>query len=628
MTTTNPFARYFKADELQNDDRGWAYNLAIFRVVFLGVAVLPFALSAARWTADQLPQLPRDAWAPISFYRYLPYELIANATLGHALALINVALVALGLFGVYTRVTLGLATITSVYVFGLMQNQGKVDHFHHIVWFMALLAVGPSGRALSFDSVRAAIRGADSGIVALPPPRGTALLTLRYIWVLLGLTYLTPGLSKLEATVSNGWATSHNLVNILWLKWLELYLYEPGFRLPPRVDALPFPLLTLGGLGVIFFETAFILLVLLRPARLPLALAGVGFHLGNELMLHISFRSLMLAYVSLVDWTSMGRGVYRWFKRGELVVLYDGGCGFCRRTVALLKSADLFDEILPVAGFAQDPRRGEYAAVTDEMLTRDLHVVDGNRVAHGYDAYVWIGGRIPLLWPLAWLMRCPPVSWIGRRLYRNVADSRHCALPERRPAAAAGAGNEASQIRRLGALLVVCQLSIGMFQFATEHLASHLRPDHPIRVGMLGIAWRLPAWPFDGYPTFANLPRSGLEVWEARALLSDGREVRLGARTYARAFGHPAKGREAADGARREQNPDRHRDRSLDLVKALWAHEGPDIRSRATAIRIYHVRYGLDPSHRQPLEERLMETFPVGLVSTSGQGGILHAVAA
>jgi len=199
-------------------------------------------------------------------------------------------------------------------------------------------------------------------------------------FLLFGLAYLTPGLSKLEAAVSDGWATTHNLVSILWLKWLELYLYEPAFQLPPRIDALPFPFLTLGGLGVILFETAFILLVLLRPARPLLALAGVGFHMGNQLFLHISFTSLMVAYVSLGDWTAMGRGLYRWFKRRELVVLYDGGCRLCRRTVALLKAADLFDQLVPVAGFSQDPGRGRYAVVTDEMLARDLHVVDGERV--------------------------------------------------------------------------------------------------------------------------------------------------------------------------------------------------------------------------------------------------------
>ena len=56
-----------------------------------------------------MPLLPRDAWKSISFYAYLPFDLIANAPLGHALTIINVVLVPLGLLGVDTRLTLGLA---------------------------------------------------------------------------------------------------------------------------------------------------------------------------------------------------------------------------------------------------------------------------------------------------------------------------------------------------------------------------------------------------------------------------------------------------------------------------------------------------------------------------------------
>ncbi len=528
MTRTNLFARYFKADELQNDDRGWAYNLAIFRLVFLGGAVLPFALVALRWTAYQLPQLPRDTWKPISFYRYLPFDLIANAALSHALAIINVVLVVLGLLGVWTRVTLGLATITSLYVFGLMQNQGKVDHFHHVVWFMALLAVGPSGRVLSFDSVRAATRGAGSRIVDLAPPKGTALLALRFIWVLFGLVYLTPGLSKLEAAISDGWVTTDNLRNILWRRWLLLYLYEPAFELPLRVDTLPFPLLTLGGLAVILFEATFIFLVLLRPARQSLGVSVVGFHMVNALILHIPFTSLMVACVSLFDWAAMGRGAFRLFER--------------------------------------------------------RHAMPRN----------------------------------GRMVHRHVADSPRRDPPESRPTLQKGADNGFRQIQCLGALLVLCQLSISMVQFTAAHLVKHLRAEHPVRVGVLGVSRRLPAWPFDGYPTFADSPGSDLEIWEARAALSDGREVRLGPHSYARVFGEATRCRAAADGVRHERNPDRHRDRSLELVRALWPREDPEIRSRAIELRIYHVRYGLDPADRQPRDERLMHAFPVGLVSTPG----------
>src|SRR5271155_5510398 len=40
---------WFKADEIATDDLGWTANLAIFRVVFLAVAVLPFAYAVLQW---------------------------------------------------------------------------------------------------------------------------------------------------------------------------------------------------------------------------------------------------------------------------------------------------------------------------------------------------------------------------------------------------------------------------------------------------------------------------------------------------------------------------------------------------------------------------------------------------
>ena len=615
MTGTHLLIRYFKADELRNDDRGWAYNLAIFRLVFLGGAVLPFGLATVGWTAQQLPHLPYDAWKPISFYRYLPFEVVTNPTLAYILAISNVVLIGLGFVGFCTRWTLGLATITSLYAFGLLQNQGKVDHFHHVVWFLAMLAVGPSGRFLSVDSLLASIRSADRGSVDPPLSKGTALLTLRFVWVLLGLVYLTPGLSKLEAALTADWATADSLRGVLWLKWLELYLYEPAFGLPPRIDSLPFPLLTLGGLGVILFEVAFILLVLFRSPRLVLAVAGLGFHLGNGFFLHIPFQSLMVAYVCLFDWTAMGQSLCRWLRVRRIVVLYDGSCQLCRRTIALLRSADLFDLLVPVAGLSGDPRRAQFAQISDQMLERDLYSIDGERIAQGYDAYVQIASRIPPLWPLALLMRCPPGPTIGRMVYRGVADSRRCVLPKRPASSSELPGDEARPIRYVGAILLAGQISISMFQFTAEHLAKYLPENHIVQRGFFALNWRLPVWPFDGYPTFANPVRRDMEVWEPRTVSPDGQEVRISARAYAKVFGHPAKCREATDAVRRERNAERHRARSLDLVAVLWPHEEPDIRSRTTTIRIYHARYGLDPSQRQPIAAQLMYEFPVALVS-------------
>ncbi len=298
---SSPMLRLFKADEVLNDDRGWTFNLAIFRLVFLAGAALPLALDVVRWTEQVMPGLPRDVWAPMSFYRYLPFDIIRSVTFAYWLAVGNVLLICLGLLGVFTRWTLGLATIVSLYTLGLMQNQGKVDHFHHVIWFMALLAIGPSAHFLSVDALLSAVRRADRGITEPTIPRSAALWTLRYTWILLGLLYLIPGLAKLEKTLTAGWGTAENLRAVMWQVWFELRLYKPGFQLPWRADTLPSSVLELVGIGVIVFEVGFIALVLFRPVRPFLALGGLAFHIGNGLVLHIWFSKLLAAYVCLFD---------------------------------------------------------------------------------------------------------------------------------------------------------------------------------------------------------------------------------------------------------------------------------------------------------------------------------------
>src|SRR5215470_5954577 len=89
----------FRADERDNSDRGWTFNLAIFRIVFLGAVVLPFALDTVIWTEHVMPLLPQTAWQPISFYRYLPFALVIDATIAYKLAVANVVLIGLALTG-------------------------------------------------------------------------------------------------------------------------------------------------------------------------------------------------------------------------------------------------------------------------------------------------------------------------------------------------------------------------------------------------------------------------------------------------------------------------------------------------------------------------------------------------
>jgi predicted DCC family thiol-disulfide oxidoreductase YuxK len=108
------------------------------------------------------------------------------------------------------------------------------------------------------------------------------------------------------------------------------------------------------------------------------------------------------------------------------IVIYDDKCGFCQRSVRLLRWLD---------------RRGAYqyegssnAQLLEELgLTRaeadeELKFAAGSEVYGGYDAITAaLAGLPPTFW-ITPLMRLPPVRWIGRRLYRRIAANRHCLI--------------------------------------------------------------------------------------------------------------------------------------------------------------------------------------------------------
>jgi len=113
------------------------------------------------------------------------------------------------------------------------------------------------------------------------------------------------------------------------------------------------------------------------------------------------------------------------------VVLYDGMCAFCRRSVRVLKALDWLDRLrcqdaraaahLPACEVPLDPRR----------LLEEMHVVtpDRERAYAGYRAFRWLAWRLPPLWPVAPLMYVPGTLWLGNRAYRWVARHRFDLAP-------------------------------------------------------------------------------------------------------------------------------------------------------------------------------------------------------
>ena len=80
--------------------------------------------------------------------------------------------------------------------------------------------------------------------------------------------------------------------------------------------------------------------------------------------------------------------------------------------VVYLKAAEM-------EGFTQ------YASTLQNRY-RDLYALSDETMFQGYDAYLQIAGKTPLLKPLAFLMRIAFVRFMGKKIYRFIADHRTC----------------------------------------------------------------------------------------------------------------------------------------------------------------------------------------------------------
>ena len=113
--------------------------------------------------------------------------------------------------------------------------------------------------------------------------------------------------------------------------------------------------------------------------------------------------------------------------RTRPTLIYDGECGFCQRSVALLRRWDRERRIALVP--FQDEARVAAFHVPLPALAAAMHLVlpppDG-RVFAGADAVPQLLRLLPGKRWLAWLFRVPGVQPVARRLYAWIARRRRC----------------------------------------------------------------------------------------------------------------------------------------------------------------------------------------------------------
>lgn len=491
-------ARVYAAVRRFFTEPGGPFNLAIARIAFFSVV---------------LSQTTAVGLKDVQDYSRLPVGLITPPhNLGGLLAdlpitpvLVTVAWGALltagllGLLGVFPRLSALIVVIAGFYYLGVPQLYGYVKHDQHILWIGAIFTVSPSGDALSLQSVWQGWRQR-SGRAIPGPGRGVQYtLPLRFIWLTMGVLYLSAGSAK------------YRFDGLRWLEpatlryWMhELWLQDGNYR-PPlihRPDKFS-PFLTLGAAYTLVFELTFLFWLFSRRARPFLGLAGLIFHNSTNLFLKIPFWSLQAFYVTLFDWERFSRLAFR--RRAPMQFVYDERRMTCTKAVGALQALVLPGSMTFVTATEQARFKGQADGPSlGSSPGREARLIVGERTFVGYAAYRRLARRVPALWPIWMLLSLPVIGAIGERIYRRIAT--HGTDREHRASEVAAAHATIKRVIVVGTALLLVLLGV---------VLAGLRSPSASRASVDG-------WPFASYPSFAQAPITTADQFSVLALSSNG----------------------------------------------------------------------------------------------------------
>ena len=279
---------------------GDARDLAVARI--LACAVFFESFFRRDYAAWGTP--PDFFWQPIAAFRMLGLSQASPEVLA-VLGVVWKTSLLLGLVGLFTRVSLGVACVLGFYLVGLPHNFGKIDHGDTIVpLVLIVLACSRCGDALSIDRWWATRR---TGTTEPPAPSGSYRWPVRCVWLLAGLVFSAAGIAKLR----NGglaWITSDSMRFIL-LKH-HYAGYTPWTKIGLSIAATPWLYKPMAAAAVIA-ETGAILGCVSRIARCTLIPALLAMIIAFKFTMGFTPRPHYALFAFYVPWGAVIDAVRR-----------------------------------------------------------------------------------------------------------------------------------------------------------------------------------------------------------------------------------------------------------------------------------------------------------------------------
>ena len=407
-------------------------SLGVCRVLFYGALFAVYAREDfAGWAS-----VSTGYWRPVWIFDVLGLQVLSAEWLRVLDMAWKIALI-LSAIGLATRLCMAAAFPLGLYYFGLPHNFGQTYHFDALVVFvLGIFALSRAGDAWSLDALFARARVASRGgapVPPTPPPSGEYTWPSRMVWVAMALVFFAAGASKLRRSGLE-WITSDSLA---------IHLMRAAYHVSDADPIGPFglwiaqsTLLTRAlAATTIVVEFAFPLALVSRYARWFFVPSAFLMLVGIRVLMGPTFGTFLICSVFWVPWDRVGAWLgVRWRRLGTFALAYDGGCGLCGRTIAIIRGLDLARrvDILEIrTDWATIAQR--WPALQQGACAATMHVVgpDGT-VTAGFDAYRTLARVLPLGWPILPVLYVPGVAAIGRRAYAAIAARRlrlGCALP-------------------------------------------------------------------------------------------------------------------------------------------------------------------------------------------------------
>lgn len=370
--------------------------LALFRIAYGTAVIATLFLLHADWIAWYGP----NAWVRLSTIRTMEpgprlnlFTIIPQSDSWVRILfwvfLVSAVCLTIGLL---TRVNsiIVFACLASIQQRNLLILHGG-DTFLRVTGFFLMFA--PAGAALSVDRLVRIWRGKEG--VEIQPCRPWAQ---RMIQFELALLYFAGFCSKIEG---GSWVQGTALYYVYHLDELQRFPIPSWFFHPI--------ILRLGTWFALALEFSLGVLIWIKELRYPLLAVGVLFHLSLEYSLNIPMFQwdVLTAYILFVDpadltlfWNWIRTRADRYFGR-QMNVIYDGASERRLRTANMLRVIDIFGRL----SFAdlRDPHT-QFDAPRQEARNQ-LLVATSSGLRRGRDALRAISGVVPVLWPLAILLR-------------------------------------------------------------------------------------------------------------------------------------------------------------------------------------------------------------------------------